>query len=435
MNDIYVLNKDLERIGIVDAYKSCIWAKRYNQLGDCELYLEATTESLNLLQKDFYLSREDDDMVCQIKKIELDTDAENGNYLIITGYDVKRFLDQRVIWSTMSCDGNAETFIRAMVNNALGSAGLYARQIVNSSGSRIFYLGDPAGFTEVLTEQVSYKNIGEKVREYCKKFSWGYKVILGEGKFWFLLYKGQDKSDSVVFSENYENLVTSKYIEDDTNLGNVALVAGEGEGTARTRNVSGYATSTDRYEIYVDAKDVSKTITWGDLTALYPTTDSGGQGYISGNATSGYTYKMNYINIQIVDPDQLTTLKAAYPNGQEITIDGNDFYQIYNEVIADLTSNAPADTDNVVLRDVVYSVYLLSRGYEKIAEYGSVTSFDGTINPGTTFVYKQDYDLGDVVSIQNDFGISVSARITEIVEVNDDNGYSVQPKFEYLSID
>lgn len=435
MDSIYVLNKNLETVALIDTYKSLIWASRYNEPGDCELYLPATAEALTYLQKGYYLIRTDDDMVCQIKYIELDTSAEDENYLIVKGFDVKRWLDQRVIWSTMNADGNAEDFIRSMVDKALGNSSLYARQIVNANGSRIFYLGTAAGFDEVITEQVTYKNVGEKVRDYCRQFNWGYKVVLSNNLFYFQLYKGTDRTAEVIFSEAYENLATSTYIEDETNMGNVALVAGEGQGSERSRNVSGFAQSDDRYEIYVDAKDISKTITWGDLTNLYPTTDQGGQGYISGNATTGYVYKMNYINIQIVDSDQLTVLEQTYPDGQEITIKGNPYYQIYNEVIADLPSNTLEDADSVVLRDVVYSVYLLTRGYEKLAEFGAVTSFEGIIEPSTTFEYKKDYFLGDVVTVQNDYGISVDARIVEVVEVNDDNGYSVEPKFEYIQED
>lgn len=431
MDDVYILNRNLQSVGVVDSYKSLIWANRYNTVGDCELYVPATTENLSLLKKGNFLMRLDSDMVCQIKKIELDTDAEEGNYLVVTGYDVKQWLDQRVIWSTMSADGNAEAFIRNMVDKALGNSGLYARQIVNLNGSRIFFLGTVAGFSEVLTEQVTYKNVGEKVRDYCLKYGWGYRVILYNGAFYFSLYKGTDRTSSVIFSDAYENLSTTTYIEDETNMGNVALVAGEGEGSQRSRNVSGYAESMDRYEVYVDAKDISKTITWEELTGLYPTTDSGGQGYISGSASTGYTYKLNYINIQIVDSDQLTNLKATYPDGTEITIDGINYYQVYNAVIADLPSNTLDDASNVVLRDIVYSVYLLTRGYEKLAEFGAVTSFSGTIEPNTTFVYNKDYFLGDEVTIQNQFGITLGARITEVIEVNDDNGYSVEPKFEY----
>lgn len=434
IGDIYVLDKNLEAIGIVDTYKSCIWVNRYREIGDCELYVEATEGMLNLLKDGYYLMRPDDNMVCQIKKIELDTNAEEGNYIIAYGYDVKRFLDQRIIWGTMSCNGNVEAFIRTMVDKTLISANLGARQLYKPNGGQLLYLGDLAGFTEVATEQMSYKNVGEKVREYCAQYHWGYRFILGNEKFWFQLYKGTDRTATVIFSDEYENLSTTQYTKDSTHLGNVALVAGEGQGSERSRNVSGYEEGVDRYEIYVDAKDISKTITWGDLTAMYPTTDAGGQGYISGSASTGYTYNMNYINIQVVDSDQLTNLQEAYPDGQLITIDGNQYYQIYNEVIADIPSNSPESGDNITLRDVVYSVYLLNRGYEKMAEYGTVTSFNGTVEPDVTFTYKQDYFLGDLVTVENSFGVSVSARIVEVMEVSDDNGYNIEPKFEYLEV-
>jgi len=435
MNDIYVLNKNLEPIGIIDTYKSCIWANRYNEVGDCELYVEATTEKMDLLVKGNYLIRYDDEMVCQIKKIELDTDSENGNYLIVTAYDVKCFLDQRVIWGTSSVDGNVEDYLRDIVNRTLGNPTLSARQLKKANGQRLFYLGDKANFTEVTTEQNSYNNVGELVREKCKKYNWGYKVVLSEEALYFKLHKGTNRSNYVIFSDEFENLEATKYIEDDTNLGNVALVAGEGEGSERSRNVSGYAEGVNRYEIYVDAKDVSRTITWEELTNMYPTTDQGGHGYIYiTSPQQAVTYKMDIIDIQIVDNNQLTELKIAYPNGKVISKDGNTYYQIYDVIIADLESSSPASGDSVILRDVVYSVYLLNRGYEKLAEYGRVTSFEGTVEPDITFKYKEDYFLGDEVTVENEYGISVTARIVEVVEVNDDNGYSVEPKFEYLEV-
>ena len=90
MIDLYVLNEDLEIIGIVDCYSSLIWANRYDKDGDCEIYIEANKENVELLKQDYYLIRADDDnMVCKIKYIETDTDAENGDYLTITGYDSK----------------------------------------------------------------------------------------------------------------------------------------------------------------------------------------------------------------------------------------------------------------------------------------------------------------------------------------------------------
>lgn len=433
--DVYVLDGNLEAIGVIDGYRSLIWANRYDKAGDCELYVEASNENISLLSMGNYLTRYDgaDSMTCRIRKIELDTDAEEGNYLIVTGTDTKAMLDQRIVWSMMNADGNLEDFIRSMVNLTCINPNLPARKFLKTNGDPLIQLGNKANFTEVTTEQVTYKNVGGKIREYCQTNKWGYRFVISNGALWFQLYKGTDRSNEVIFSDEYENLSSTKYVDDATNMGNVALVAGSGEGSERSRNVSGYAEGVDRYEIYVDAKDIAQNITWKELTDMYPTTDSGGQGYIA-SQSGGYVYKMNYLNVQIVDADQLAQLKINYPSGQEITIDGADYYQVYNVIIANLPSNTPQDDDSVELWAIVYEIYLLNRGYENLSEYGEKVSFEGAIIPDVTFVYKQDYFLGDIVTVENEYGIRANARIVEIVEVNDENGYNVEPKFEYVEV-
>lgn len=431
IGDIYVLDKNLNIVYVIDTYKSCIWSNRYVELGDCEVYLPATAELLSVLVKDYYLTRLNDSMVCRINKIQLDTNAENGDYLIVTGKDTKVLCDQRIIWDTMTYNGALETFIRQMVTSSMINASATARNMLKPNGSPLLALGTAAGFTEVSSEQVTYKNLGEKIREYCTKCGWGYKMILNGSTLNLILYKGVDRSDNVIFSDDYENLDATTYIQDDTNMGNVALVGGEGEGSARSKDVSGYAESSDRYEIFVDAKDITHTVTWSDLSTLYPTTASGGQGYFA--TESGQpVYRLNYLNLQIVDEEQLSRLRSKYPSGTVVTIDGIDYYQVSNITIADVPSSSPSGSDNVTLRDVIYDVYLLNRGYEKLADYGEKISFNGTIEPNVTFMYKEDYNLGDIVTVENQYGVSASVRIVEVIEVDDDNGYSVQPKFQII---
>lgn len=426
--DIYVLNENLQQVGTIDDYTSLIWAKRYNDIGDCELYVQATPKAIDLLRKGYYLTRLDDDMVCRIKTIEIDTNIESGNYLIVTGYDVKDILNQRIVWSQTNIDGTVEAYIRRLVYQSIVAPNLSARHIPN------FQITNEKGFKDVILEQVTYANVGEKVQELCKKYQWGYRVYVENETFYFDLYKGTDRSDYVVFSPEYENLVSTKYKEDSSNLGNVALIGGSGEGSDRVLNVSSFAIGLNRYEIFVDAKDVSNTITWLELHTMYPTTDEGGQGYIYKTGTQAATYRMNYIDIAIVDAQQLVELKQDYPNGNEQTIGGVLYYRIYDAIIADLDTFAPTDTDSVRLRNLVYSVYLLNRGYEKLSEYGTKVTFEGSVEPNVTFKYKYDYTLGDIVTVENEYGIKLEARIVEVIETFDEKGYSVEPKFEYMEV-
>ena len=205
MIDVYVLDGDLNAIGIIDSYVSLLWVNRYQSEGDCELYVTATNENLNLLKKGNYLQRLDDDMVCRIERIELDTDIENGNYLIVTGYDVKKILSQRIIWGQTNVDGNVEDYIRDIVYKSLVNPNLSARAITNASGRQNFFLGNKANFKEVITQQSSYAKISEKIQEFCVKYDWGYKVVVDIGNFYFILYKGTDRSDSVICADEFEN--------------------------------------------------------------------------------------------------------------------------------------------------------------------------------------------------------------------------------------
>ena len=427
MADAYIYDADLKRIGIVDAYKSLIWARRYREAGDCELYVPATDENLAMLRIGYFIGRDNEDALCRITKITLTTDANAGNYIIAAAQDAQSLLDQRIVWETMTCYSNAEAFARRMVDNALGSGAAPERQMRDSQGNLIFGLGASAGLSDRLSEQVSYKNVGEKIREYCKKFGWGYRVRFDGSTLLFELYRGEDRSGAVIFSDDYENLSASQYVDDETHMGNVAVVAGEGEGSERFRTVTGDAQGFERHELGIDARDLSKSITYADLIDIY--------GDIGEIDTEGgaYVYRVTSLDIEVMDADQLAWMEANYPEGEIVVVEGVTYYRIADLVVADLPGAAPADTDTVVLRDIIYQTYLISRGLEQMAGYGAVKSFEGKIEPNTTFVYRNDYDLGDIVTVQNGYGISISARITEVVEVFDDRGSSVEPKFEKIT--
>lgn len=436
---VYLLNTCLERIGMIDTYTSLIWANRYCETGDCELYIEANETSLSLLRKGYFLCREDDEMVCRIEKIELDTDAETGNYLIITGCDAKKILKQRIIWNQTNVDGNVEDYIRKIVYDNLVAPADPDRRIEDANGRANFLLGEKQGFTEVITEQVTYKSVEEKVQEICRKYQWGYKVIIDDDSFYFGLYKGTDRSETIIFSPYFENIISTHYVEDSRDEANVALVAGEGEGADRFKCVSGSAAGLNRTEMFVDAKDISKTITWEDLTGMYPSHEQGGTGYIAQNAEGGASYWVQSIYIAVVDESHLAALRQEYPTGTLTIKDSNRYYQVDGAEIAilpDKAIQAPMENDDsVILKSPIYTVYLMNRGYEKLSEHKTLTAFEGRVDTQTTFVYKKDYFLGDIVSTENEFGIHAAARITEVLETFDENGYSVEPKFEFMEVD
>ncbi len=70
----------------------------------------------------------------------------------------------------------------------------------------------------------------------------------------------------------------------------------------------------------------------------------------------------------------------------------------------------------------------------KLAEHNKTQEFTGEVDTIDTYEYKTDYDLGDIVKVINEHGISSSARITEIMESDDDeDGHVIEPVFENFS--
>lgn len=383
MEEFYLLDNELNKKYIIDTYSSAIWAKRYNDIGDCELVISASIENFRKIKECKYIARNDDDMVCKIKKVELQTDEENGDQLILIGNDITDILNQRIVIKQTNFNGLVEDYIRSLINDSIIKPINADRKIKN------FTLANKKGFSETIREQVTYDNVGDKIQKLCKQYGWGYKVTINNGSFIFALYKGSDISEYITFSHNYDNISTTDYSKDDSNIKNVALVAGEGEGVARKTITIGNGIGIDRHELYVDARDISSEI----------------------------------------DYDELLT---NYPNGKEKVINNVIYYQVNGINIAVLTKNDAGEITNVQLCNNIYMENLKNTGYEKMSEYTSITSFAGEIIVGMSYKYKEDYNLGDIVNIVNEYGISINVRISEVIENQDDNGYTMEPTFENI---
>lgn len=80
---------------------------------------------------------------------------------------------------------------------------------------------------------------------------------------------------------------------------------------------------------------------------------------------------------------------------------------------------------------VDYYDALINEGKEKLSEMTAKITFEGEVDT-TNYRYKIDYDLGDIVTVKNKYGVTISARIVEIIETWDNEGYTIEPVFEYI---
>lgn len=359
MNDIYVLNNtDFSIEGIVDSYVSCIWRPSYNDIGDFELYVDASKELLSLLQINRYLVRSSDisvdaqnkvtyNKVMIIKNIELTTNIENGNFLIITGRELKFLLHQRIIWSQTNLTGTAESAIRTLVNqNAIAPTDT-KRVIPN------LVLGAVAGLTDTIEKQVTGDNLATTIVEITTAYNYGWDIFIYDGNLVFIIYTGLDRSydqtdrQYVVFSDSFENLYNTDYQVSTEEYANTSLIGGEGEGLERVYvSVGDDKTGLSRFETFTDARDLSSN----------------------------------------KDSDQEIPLAT-------------------------------------------YKELLKERGKENLASLAYTEGFSGEVLTDLAFKYGVDFDLGDLVTVINSYGITKNVRVLSAIESDDENGTKLLPQF------
>lgn len=337
-----LLDTNREKIEVIDTFESILWTKKYQDVGGCVLVLTPTDELVELLKTEAkYVSRDDDDMVCEIKKISFNTDNLNGKVtLTLTCLGAEQLLNQRVVWSQTKHTDTAEMYVRRLILDNFTNA---------ENGRKIGFikLDKVMGYPELITKQVTYDEVLTVIQAICKSYNLGFKLVLKDTDFYFQVYRGLDCSQSqsensyVTFSKDFNNLQSFDYEIDFSKYKNVALVGGEGEGTARKTVAVGNAEGINRYEMFVDAKSLSS---------------------------------------------------------EEGTIAN------YNDMLAEA-------------------------GIEKLAEKQVIEKFNCKIDV-EQYEYKVDYDLGYKVTVEADYGIKIDAKIVEVIECEDINGYRVTANLE-----
>lgn len=81
-------------------------------------------------------------------------------------------------------------------------------------------------------------------------------------------------------------------------------------------------------------------------------------------------------------------------------------------------------------RDVTDTTGLVNRGVTQLLDMQEAVSFQSGILPGGPFTYQKEWDVGDIVTIQNrGWGITMDSRITEVTEIYESGGNKLQATF------
>lgn len=249
-----VLNTSFERIAELDDFISFIWTERFYSPGDFELCIDIA--HADVLQIGYYIQRRHDDHLGVIEKIQFQRTEEAQEMIIASGRLIQSILGRRVISTQTQISGRVTAGIGMLINENIINPIVSARQIPNVTFT------NNSSSTATIDAQYTGENLLDTISSLCEGNSIGIDCVLDQNnKIAFSLYDGIDRSYGqssnpyVIFSESYDNLLTSEYDEDYTTFVTDVLVGGEGEGINRTFVWSRKSTKTglSRYETFLDA--------------------------------------------------------------------------------------------------------------------------------------------------------------------------------------
>lgn len=266
--DMFILDTAYKAVAVLDTFQSRIWTDRYNAYGDFEVYIPAIMPVCSFLQEGYYLYSPDlSDRMMIIEDIQLKCDPEDGDFYTVTGRSLESILARRVIWGYREITGNLQEGVKALLNENVINPTKTTRKISNfqfrdSTDSRITSL--------TLDAQYFGDNLYEVISAICQEKSIGFRVLpdFTNAGLIFELFKGteraldQTENPYIIFSPDFDNFISSNYLQTTSSYKNVALVGADGEGSARkyveafegTDEPSGLS----RRETFTDAYGVSK---------------------------------------------------------------------------------------------------------------------------------------------------------------------------------
>lgn len=422
--DFRILDFDFNPVDTLDKFESIIWSSRFLEAGDFELYTPVDQRILDdvrigyyLFCDTFYNPTTDEADLMIIETMEITSDPQNGNKIRILGRNLKSLLDRRIIWGQVAFKTSdmVSSVITTLLNdNAInppdwskqyqdGGTGQYITVSVTGEQRKLPNLVYEEGEFEDVAIDGDYQYNGETLYDtfvdMLGRFNLGWEVLYNftTGKYVFRI-KGeidhtynQNERNPLVFSPSFENLKNSNYIESSSTEKNSGLITGEGDENNVMYNVVG-----DKYtKAKPTGEENPKALGWYEKT---------NDGYIL----------TNDITVDVTKTYYMHSIYSGLER-KEMNISASDISR--------------KKDDGTEYGNRTYLGMLLTKGENELAQNIYTQTYEGTAEATRGYVYLEDYNIGDICEIVNEWGISSMVLISEVVMSVSVNEVSTIPTF------
>lgn len=139
-----------------------------------------------------------------------------------------------------------------------------------------------------------------------------------------------------------------------------------------------------------------------------------------------FSSKASYRNVTLVEGE-------GEGSNRKTTVVGSGSGINRREVYTDARDISSKTEDGVTLSDEEYYAQLRSKGLKTLTDHSITTAFEGEVEATKLFKYGEDFYIGDIVQIANEYGNEGSAYISELIISRSKEGFSVYPTFKTIS--
>ena len=381
MSNIKVLDLNFMVVGVIDSYESFIWTDRFHSYGDFELYTPVSSELINLCQQNRYLISDFSVHAMIIESISIETSFDAGQKMKVTGRSLESLLDRRIVWNqTVINQGTSlQNAIKTLINASIISPTKTERAIPN------FYFLETTNsdITALTVEKMEFTGdqINTIIDDLCNSFnSVGYRILFGY-QMNYIHYYDPDFD----FYNDYDFVFE--------------LYTGEDRGYEQFANP--FVIFSPNYDNIINTNYIDSLESMKNVTLVL------GEGEGSSRV-------------------RLIVGGQEGPEGNKHWIPGLYRREYYTDA-RDLQSSDYSSTQK-------YKEALKQRGLEKLYENSRITSYEGEVEATRLFMYGRDFTMGDLIQIENEYGIMGKARVVEWVRSESDSGIEAYPTFDGIQI-
>ena len=257
---LQVYDQNVKQIGVIDAYTSLIWTKRYNKPGDFEVVMPLEGNIPFYINTDYYVTLSDDlepGYYMIIETIEIDQEEEGGNVLTISGRSLESLLERRIVWDKIEYSSKkTEDIIKDLITKSIINPSDKSRKIDN------FLYESPNESLKFSTVDAEYDGeyLLDAFQALCSEDYNSISVRYLNNNFVYKTYTGTDRShdqtenEEVLYSASYDSLASSNYLTSVKNYKNIVQVV---DSTTNKKIVVGNETGLIRREYRAESQNTT----------------------------------------------------------------------------------------------------------------------------------------------------------------------------------